>query len=183
LSEELLVKHCSPTLAGIKTGNMFVCRYDSLSEMQSSVRLWNKELSGKGLRILPLRYSMSSALIYIYRPTKLRKDLEDETACHILRNRGYATWAPERCIVRLVKRIAECEEFPHEIGLFLGYPPEDVCGFIENKACNFKCNGCWKVYGDIDKAQKTFAKYKKCTELYSSLYANGKDIKRLAVAG
>ena len=26
------------------------------------------------------------------------------------------------------------DEFPHDIGLFLGYPPEDVLGFITNKA-------------------------------------------------
>ena len=106
-----------------------------------------------------------------------------ETACHILRERGYITETPERCIVRLIKRMAEYEVFPHEIGLFLGYPPEDVCGFIENKACNCKCCGCWKVYSDAETAQKTFAKYKKCTEVYCSQYANGKSIERLTVAG
>ena len=36
--------------------------------------------------------------------------------------------------------------FPHEIGLFLGYPFEDVMGFIENKGENYLCSGCWKVY-------------------------------------
>ena len=163
MSEEMLVKHCSPTLAGMKTGSMFVCRYDSVNEMRNSVRQWNRTLASKGLRVLPLRFN--------------------ETACHILRERGYITETPERCIVRLIKRMAEYEVFPHEIGLFLGYPPEDVCGFIENKACNCKCCGCWKVYSDAETAQKTFAKYKKCTEVYCSQYANGKSIERLTVAG
>lgn len=183
MSEEMLVKHCSPTLAGMKTGSMFVCRYDSVNEMRNSVRQWNRTLASKGLRVLPLRFNEELALIYIYRPTKLKQDLTDETACHILRERGYITETPERCIVRLVKRMAEYEVFPHEIGLFLGYPPEDVCGFIENKACNCKCCGCWKVYSDAETAQKTFAKYKKCTEVYCSQYANGKSIERLTVAG
>lgn len=183
MSEEMIVKHCSPTLAGMKTGNMFVCRYDSIDEMRDFVRHWNRVLSGKGLRVLPLRYKENSALIYIYRPAKLRKDLADERACRILHDRGYAMETPERCIARLVKRLSDCEEFPHEIGLFLGYPPEDVGGFIENKACNCKCCGCWKVYGDVQTAQKTFAKYKKCTEAYCTQYANGKSIERLAVAG
>ena len=35
---------------------------------------------------------------------------------------------------RLIKRLNEDAEFPHEIGLFPGYPPEDVRGFIENRA-------------------------------------------------
>ena len=68
------------------------------------------------------------------------------------------------------------------IGLFLGYPPEDVCGFIENKADACKCVGCWKVYGDEDAAKKLFAKYKKCTDVYCTLFANGRSIERLTVA-
>lgn len=183
MSEEMLVKHCSPTLAGMKTGSIFVCRYDSADDMRRSVRHWNKTLSGKGLRILPLRYSGSSALIYLYRPAKLRKDLADEQASRILRSCGYPAEAPGRCIVRLVRRLSECGEFPHEIGLFLGYPPEDVGGFMENRACNCKCCGCWKVYGDAEAAQKTFAKYKKCTQVYCAQHANGKSIERLTVAG
>lgn len=183
MSGEMLIKHCSPTLAGMKTGSMFVCRYESINEMRSAVRHWNRTLSQKGLRVLPLRFRENTALIYIYRPAKLKRDLMNETACCILHDRGYKTEKPERCIVRLVQRLAEYEEFPHEIGLFLGYPPEDVCGFIENKAGNCKCCGCWKVYGNQETAQKTFIKYKKCTEVYCSQYANGKPIERLAVAG
>ncbi len=183
LTEEMLVKHCSPTLAGIKTGNLFSCRYDSVNEMRNLIRSWNKNLSKKGVRVLPLRFDEKSALIYIYRPSKLKKDLTDENACCILRNRGYSIETPEKCIVCLVKRMAKYDEFPHEIGLFLGYPPEDVYGFIENKACNCKCCGCWKVYGDAEKTKKTFKKYKKCTEVYCSQYANGKPIERLTVVG
>ena len=82
----------------------------------------------------------------------------------------------------MIKYLGENEEFPHEIGLFLGYPPEDVLGFIDNKAGGCKCVGCWKVYGDVDEAQKTFAEYKKCTELYCAMFAKGRSIERLAVA-
>ena len=27
MSEELLVRHCAPTLAGLKTANLFACRF------------------------------------------------------------------------------------------------------------------------------------------------------------
>ena len=42
----------------------------------------------------------------------------------------------------------ESGEFPHEVGLFLSYPPEDVKGFIAHRANDFKCAGLWKVYGN-----------------------------------
>lgn len=183
MAGEMLVKHCSPTLAGMKTGSMFVCGYDNAEAMRDAVRRWNRTLSGKGIRVLPLRYRAGKALIYLYRPSRLKKDLADGTARAILRRCGYAAKTPEGCIVQLIRRLADCEDFPHEIGLFLGYPPEDVCGFIENKACNCKCCGCWKVYGDAEAAQKTFAKFKKCTSVYCAQYAKGRSIERLTVAG
>ena len=72
-------------------------------------------------------------------------------------------------------------DFPHEIGLFLSYPPEDVKGFLEHRPC--KCVGCWKVYENEEAAKKTFAKYKACTRVYCRQLASGIDIERLTVAG
>lgn len=183
MSEELLIRHCSPTLAGIKTGNLFACRFHDKAEMRECVRCWNNLLTKKGLRVLPLRFRNGRALIYLYRPARLSEDLRHGTAERILKERGYCTDTSEKCVVQLIRRLCEYEEFPHEIGLFLGYPPEDVCGFIENKAGGCKCAGCWKVYGDADAARKTFAKYKKCSGVYAALYANGTSIERLTVAG
>ena len=75
----------------------------------------------------------------------------------------------------------ESGEFPHEVGLFLSYPPEDVKGFLEHRPC--KCVGCWKVYENEEAAKKTFAKYKACTRVYCRQLASGIDIERLTVAG
>ncbi|MFR7758736.1 MAG: DUF3793 family protein [Christensenellales bacterium] len=183
MSEEMIINHCSPTLAGIKTGALFNCAYPSEREMRSAVRSWNKTLSPKGLRVLPLRYNGRTALIYIYRPAMLSIDLKNETARRLLAECGYVSETPEGCIVQLMRRFAECDKFPHEIGLFLGYPPEDVCGFIANKACGYKCAGYWKVYGDEETAKKTFAKFEKCTRCYCRQHAKGTGIERLAVAG
>ena len=68
------------------------------------------------------------------------------------------------------------------MGLFLSYPPEDVKGFIENRAANAKCTGVWKVYGDEEKARSLFAKYRKCTEIYCTLWQSGLKLEQLAVA-
>ena len=74
-------------------------------------------------------------------------------------------------------------EFPHEVGLFLSYPPEDVLGFILNKACHHKCIGCWKVYGDEQTAKSIFRKYEECSRIYSQQWEQGKSIEQLTVAG
>lgn len=183
MSEALLIRHCSPTLAGIKTGNLFACSYVDINEMRDTIRCLNRRLGKKGLRVLPLRFQNNKALIYVYRASHLLRDLQQETACQLLSERGYEVNTPERCVATLVRRLYKCQEFPHEIGLFLGYPPEDVCGFIENKAEGCKCVGCWKVYGDEMEAKKTFEKYKKCTDIYCEQFAKGKAIEQLTIAG
>jgi hypothetical protein len=88
----------------------------------------------------------------------------------------------EYCIEKLKEGLMRSACFPHEIGLFLGYPLEDVVGFIENSGQNCICTGCWKVYHNEDEARKLFERYDKCTKVYMRLFAEGKPIERLIVA-
>lgn len=39
----------------------------------------------------------------------------------------------------------------------------------------------WKVYGDEEKAHSLFAKHKKCTEIYCTLWQSGLKLEQLAV--
>ena len=85
------------------------------------------------------------------------------------------------CLCHLLKRFKNGEEFPHEIGLFLSYPPEDVKGFLEDRdSCKAVC--LWKVYGDEEKARHICARYRKCTECYCRLWQQGRRLEQLAVA-
>ena len=182
MSEEAVILHGSPTLAGLKTGSLFRCAYGSADEMRASLRHWNRAFLKKGLRVVPLTFRDNKALLYLFRPARLSRDLKNDVACRILSERGYCTQSPERCVRCLIQRLNECEEFPHEIGLFLGYPAEDVCGFLEHRECDLKCVGCWKVYGDAAAAQKTFEKYRKCSEVYRRHWKSGTPIDRLTVS-
>ena len=205
MSEDLIVRHCAPTLAGLKTGNMFTATFASKAQLDSEVLHLNQILADKGLRVTVLRIachasqSKSSgktgnecrsnhcgkgcirALIYIYRPGRLQSDLDAEEAKDILLRFGYEESNLDGCISRLADRIYECDEFPHEVGLFLGYPPEDVKGFIELGGRNSKASGYWKVYGDVDRAQKQFERFSKCTGVYLECLGRGLPITKLAV--
>ena len=182
MSEEILVRQGAPTLAGIKTGSLFPCPCEDREALLSDIRKLNRRLSPKGLCLLPLRFLPGQALLYLYRPAGLRRDLRDAQASELLRQAGYGDESCERCVARLVCRFRESSEFPHEVGLFLSYPPQDVLGFIENRAVNYKCAGLWKVYGDVEQAQRLFARYRKCTDIYCELWRAGSGIGQLAVA-
>ena len=100
----------------------------------------------------------------------------------LLADAGYPDKGSEQCVAYLARRFRSGGEFPHEVGLFLSYPPEDVKGFIDHRANDFKCAGLWKVYGNEEKARSLFAKYKKCTEIYCALWQSGSRLEQLAVA-
>ncbi|MBE5879765.1 MAG: DUF3793 family protein [Lachnospiraceae bacterium] len=182
MSEELVIKQCAPTLAGLKTGSLFTCEADSFEELIKNVRMWNRILGEKGIRVLVFRYGKGRGLIYLYRPNRLRTDFENEQSKALLKEFGYTIYDADRCVAELSRRLKSYQEFPHEIGLFLGYPPEDVAGFIKNRAGGSQFTGYWKVYGNLEQAKKTFAKYEKCTEVYQKQLLKGTCIKKLAVA-
>ena len=82
------------------------------------------------------------------------------------------------CLERLKSRLMHTDEFPHEIGIFLGYPLDDVKGFIDNAGQNSKCTGCWKVYCNECEAIKTFAKFKtKETKKENDMFYYEQDVK------
>ena len=84
MSETLIIRHCAPTLAGIKTGNLFTVSYDSIDQLDEDIRRMNGRLKSKNLRIVRLRARDDRALIYVYRPGKLAADLGRKDARHVV---------------------------------------------------------------------------------------------------
>ena len=182
MSDELVVRCCAPTLAGLKTGSMFCCPYESESQLERELRQLDLRLRPCGLRALALRRRNGKALLYVFRPACLKRDLRREQARSLLWENGYPGTGCAACLSRLIRRLRESEDFPHEIGLFLSYPPEDVRGFIENRAQNVRCCGYWKAYGDEKTAQRSFERYKKCTDCYCRRLQEGCSLTDLTVA-
>ena len=83
--------------------------------------------------------------------------MADPQVQHVLRHFAYPVGQPLDVLLRnLKRRIAMSKDFPHEIGLFLGYPIEDVVGFIRYAGKGCKLSGLWKVYGDAEAASRLF---------------------------
>ena len=78
--EELIVKHCSPTLAGLKTGNMFSCSSCCEELLFAEIRRINICLRTKGVRLIPLKKQKDRMLLYFYRHNRLQEDLSKESA-------------------------------------------------------------------------------------------------------
>ena len=163
MSEESIVRNCAPTLAGVKTGSLFSVFFEIRSSFANELRSYRKMFKVKDIEIFPIRVYSDRALMYMFRPDHLRRDLNESDNAAFLTDLGYETTDPYKAVGSLIRRFRTFP-CPHEIGLFLSYPLEDVRGFIEHKGARYKYVGLWKVYGDVERCQDMFRIYKQCTE-------------------
>lgn len=165
---------CAPVLTGIKMSNLLHVRADQKEEV---FRLF--ENSPVCCRVL---YEWENRVsVLLYRKTRLENHISGGKVRELLSTFGYETAELEDIIKRLSARYQRHMEggrrFPHEIGLLLGYPPEDVIGFIENEGRNFAYSGYWKVYGNTAEAKKIFEGYDRAREAVIRMAGNGKGIR------
>ncbi len=175
-----LVFYSAPTLGGAKSASLFGCRLDQ-GTLFRYVRLANRELNTKGVHVRLLSYKNGYGLVYVFRPLMLARDLALPCAQRILRQNGYQSRSWNTLLCELMKRLESSEEFPHEIGLFLGYPAEDVDGFIRLGPSACICCGVWKVYQNKEHALAVFAQCRQCTCHCMKQWAAGVPIAQLVV--
>ena len=181
--EAVLVRQCAPTLAGMKPGSIFCFNHSPLEVSRQKVCQWNKQLAPFGLtvQILLERPGSGSVIVFVYRHDRLEQMLSDDAYQSFLAEAGYERTNLDGLLEQLSYRLRTQPEFPHEIGVFLGYPLRDVIGFIENHGRNFTCCGFWKSYGDPAEMQVCFACYRRCIQTYVAMFEQGIPIERLAV--
>lgn len=174
--ERKLVFHTAPSLLGIKCASLMSLNKTEY-DIDANAEYFNRRAAVKGLRIKTLCECGSRMLLLVYNEEKLACRLAGSECRDVLRSCGYTDdMSTAECIERLTQRIMAQSDFPHEIGIFLDYPVEDVLGFISNNGCNFKLCGYWKVYGDTEKAQRTFDNYNKCRKFLCRRLSEGDDI-------
>jgi len=156
-----LMIQCAPFLKKLKKACILTLDKKSFKEVKKLVK-------GTNISAFVLYENMDKTVIFLYRKEEFQKYLEEKEIQKFLKNFNYKKFELYSLLKVLSQRASdyysEKKEFPHELGIFLGYPLEDVNGFIENKGENFLMSGYWKVYQNVSKAQKTFKEYDNARE-------------------
>ena len=95
MSVDYVIRHGAPTLADLKTGNLFPCAFSAKPALLRDLREINQVLVPRGLRLLPLRLDEGKALLYLFRPARLDRDLACREARQLLRQAGYQDLAQQ----------------------------------------------------------------------------------------
>jgi len=174
----LLAIHCAPILKGSKVANI-------LTVTKSEFARLGAMLEGTGISYCFLKTKGEKAILYLYRKNELEAYLQQNEIVEFLKLYGYMEYEVNGILRRLSERICLYNsgetEFPHEIGIFLGYPLMDVKGFIENEGKNFVFSGYWKVYHNVPKTMRLFLRYDREREMVLEEVSLGKSIQEIAI--
>lgn len=201
--EAKIVKHCAPVLTGIKPASMFSCPLKSAqccgNSACTSLKLVDfflaygdckNRLSRLGVEMTILDQRERSALVFVYRPSHLLRTISSKESAEFLKTLGYDASDVNKSLNILAQRIDVANpssgrrrtcSFPHEIGVFLGYPVEDVIGFMENQGDNYLVCGCWKAYSNASDAITCFCRFEECTQDLVCRHEAGTRIDELVV--
>lgn len=158
-AEYSLGRHCGITFAGLKPASLFWVHQKHLTEIEHYSRCF----ALKGFTFTILKYSDEKALLFIFHEEKLKKVLFQADVFAFLQMYGYKFADLHQAIAQLRRRLQGSDAFPHEIGVFLGYPLADVRGFIQNAHGGYTIEGYWKVYEDPEAKAKLFAQFRRCS--------------------
>lgn len=148
----------APTMAGRKPATLLSFSHNR----RNLYNLWeaHKEETAAKLQLeyFEIRKCPKRVLILFFNRALLLKTLLKTNNRTFLKKTGYPGDLNLEEYLSVLKRRFE-SNCPHEVGIFLGIPLEDVEAFIENKGKGCLLNSYWKVYHNPQKAKAIFASY------------------------
>lgn len=174
-----VVTQCAPVLKGVKISNLIKVKPGEWREIRS-------RLKDSGIICVPLYRDEEKEVLFLYRYHPLEQHLKKQKVRRFLQKYGYDCCDVVSVLSRLRRRYrqyaAEGAQFPHELGVLLEYPVEDVEGFIENRGENCLLSRYWKVYNNKQQAEQTFRLYDQVKEQALREIMNGRSLYQVAVS-
>ena len=154
-----IAMQCAPLICGVKISNLLIVEN---IEFENISHIFKNTL----IDITRLYMDENKSILLLYNYKEVESYLHEESISQFMKAQGYHMLKIEDILYEISKRFKSFKEnkgnkaeFPHELGIVLGYPIWDVIGFIENKGKNSLYTGYWKVYKNLELASETFLKY------------------------
>lgn len=168
--ETQLALQCAPLITGLKVSNLLIIP-------KGNEEVVKRILNRTGISFYRLIQTRTKTTFLLFRRNELEEFLSDENVRNVFMKAGYKSLQIGKILrtfsLRYEAYMQGDKSFPHEMGLLLGYPVEDVVGFMENNGKNFLYSGYWKVYENQKAKVKLFDKFKVAEETLIHLLSNG----------
>ena len=168
--EMQLVVQCAPLFAGLKISNLLIISEEHKMAFQGI-------MDESDLSVYFLTRFNGKLVYLLFSYEELEIFLQNSEVQAFFLKEGYEELSVHAILRKFRARYEEHMisgvEFPHEMGLILGYPIEDVKGFIENEGNNYLYSGYWKVYKKPEEKKRIFKSYDNATELIVKMMSHG----------
>lgn len=147
-----LALEAAEVIAGAKPANLISINNRRRTCGRNPYELWRKwgttVLVGTGLSVYELSDRGDAVLLLLYSPLAINELLRRPSVAAVLNKAGYKDVSSSELVLdELATRVCR-GSFPHEIGVFLGYPLKDVAAFMGLVRIPFSCQGPWKIFGN-----------------------------------
>lgn len=174
-----LANTCAPVIKGLTISN-------TLTVKQGEFKVIESMLTNTPLKCF-LLYAGKNEIVLITRINKLEDHLKNKEVFDYLLEFGYEEnsidYVVERLYSRFVDFYSNKQEFPHELGLILSYPIDDIKGFIENNGKKELACKYWKVYSNLDESLKKFKEFDKAIDTCLYQIVNGYKLDEIITGG
>ena len=151
-----MVLQCAPLFTGLKVSNLLIVpakKGSLVTEILAETEICIRKLT-----------EFKGRITYIlFRRDALEAWISEEDNRRFLAEFGYESCSLDSILNKIECRycayVKENKTFPHEIGILLGYPAEDVKGFVVNEGRNCLCSGYWKVYERPSEKKRLFQRF------------------------
>jgi len=174
--ETQIAMQCAPVVTGLKISNLLILP----KEMEYQVKYL---FSQTALDVIPLAVSKDKITFLLCQKYKLKLFIGRKEVRELFVNYGYKKVSIDSVLKQFSERYQLFTngkgEFPHEMGLLLGYPVNDVKGFIKYRGKNFLYCGYWKVYCNLEEKLACFREYDSAREMMVELLKEGVSIREI----
>ncbi len=174
-----LASTCAPVIKGLSVSN-------TLTVKQGEFKIIESLLVGTPLSCF-LLYSGKNEIVLIARLNKLKDHLNNKAISSYLEEFGYENCSLEYVIEKLYIRFYEFynnkQSFPHELGIILNYPLDDIKGFIQNDGKRALACKYWKVYSNVEESLKKFKEFDKAIDTCLYQIVNGYRLDEIITGG
>lgn len=159
----LLKYHLAPTVAGLKPATLVSFKESDSELLELCYSAVVREYEGESIKYFIVKSFKGNITILFYNEKKLHNVIFDSNNMRFLNRYGYSgDMLPEEVLEHLKSRFSDA--CPHEVGIFLGFPLEDVKSFIEFPDKKCRVCGYWKAYSNEEAAEEIFQLYDKAKE-------------------
>ena len=168
--EKLLAYHCAPAIFGLKSSNLVNVSLIDYPNIEDDLEQLNNACNR--VKFVILKKTDTNILLLVYKEEELLAQLSDRANHDFLVSYGYPESLEICDAIEYLKERVKLQDFPHEIGVFLGYDLNDIKDFMDGtKKCLHV--GYWKVYSNPDEKIKQFNKFTRCRHAAITLLERG----------